>query len=146
MATYPRHKKARMLRDFMIETNVVGMFKEDEAENTIFFRTAYPMEGDSVQVVINIDDTPYAGVQSLLFKDVAPEKKEAVLEMLNQFNLKYPTMKYVLTQDHCIIASMFFTGLEAQFNANMVLGTTIEMLKKIASEHYGLLKKLVVEV
>ncbi len=143
MATYPRHKKARMLRDFMIETNVVGMFKEDEAENTIFFRTAYPMEGDSVQVVINIDDTPYAGVQGLIFKDVPVEKKEAVLELLNSFNLKYPTLKYVLTQDQCVIASMFFTGVETQFNASMVLGTTIEMLKKIASEHYTSLKELI---
>ena len=46
MAAYPRHKKARMLRDFMIQTDTIKMFKEDENDDTIFFRSVYPMGED----------------------------------------------------------------------------------------------------
>jgi hypothetical protein len=143
MATYPRHKKARMLRDFMIQTDMVNLFKEDEQQDTIFFRTAYPMLGDNRQVVINIDDTVYAAVQTLLIEDVPQEKTEEVLKCLNEFNLQYPTLKYVLTKDHHIITSMFFNGDENTFNANLILGTTIQMMKNITEKHYGQLKELV---
>ncbi len=142
MATYPRHKKARMLRDFMIETDMIKLFNENEVENTIFFRTAYPMLGEHKQVVINIDDTVYAAVQVLLIENVPQDKQGEVLSCLNDFNLQYPTLKYVLTKDHHIITSMFFNGDENTFNANLVLGTTIQMMKNIAEKHYGELKEI----
>lgn len=142
MATFPRHKKARMLRDFMIETDMIKLFKEDEGENTIFFRTAYPMLGDNKQVVINIDDTVYIGVQTLVAEDVPEDKTQAVFECLNEFNLQFPTLKYVLTKDHHVITSMFFTGDEDTFNANLVLGTTIQMMKNIAEMQYEKLKTI----
>ena len=41
MATFPRHKKAKLIRDFMIQTDTVKMFKEDENNDTIFFRSVY---------------------------------------------------------------------------------------------------------
>ncbi|WP_069999711.1 hypothetical protein [Cellulosilyticum sp. I15G10I2] len=142
MATYPRHKKARLLRDFMIETDMVKLFKEDETENTILFRTAYPMLGEHKQVVINIDDSIYVGVQTLLIEEVPADKREVVLNCLNDFNLQYPTLKYVLTKDHHVMTSMFFNGDENTFNANLILGTTIQMMKNIADQHYGELKKI----
>lgn len=142
MATYPRHKKARMLRDFMIETDMIKLFKEDEGENTIFFRTAYPMSGEHKQVVINIDDTIYTGVQTLLIEDVPKDKSQKTLECINEFNLQYPTLKYVLTKDQHVMTSMFFNGDENTFNANLVLGTTIQMLKNIAEKQYNLLKEI----
>ncbi|MDF2612278.1 MAG: hypothetical protein K0S71_64 [Clostridia bacterium] len=142
MATYPRHKKARLLRDFMIETDMVKLFKEDEQESTIFFRTVYPMLGDNKHVVINIDDTVYIGVQTLLVEDVPKEKRMEVLECINEFNFQFPTLKYVMTKDHHIITSMFFNGDENTFNANLVLGTTIQMMKNIAEKHYGQLKSI----
>ena len=34
-----KHKKARIFRDFLIETNGINMFKEEEKENAILFRS-----------------------------------------------------------------------------------------------------------
>ena len=142
MAIEPRYKKARKLRDFMIETDMTKLFQEDEGQNTVFFRTAYPMLGDNKQVVINIDDTVYIGVQTLLVEDVKEDKKEEVLKCINNFNLQFPTLKYVLTKDNHIITSMFFNGDENTFDASLILGTTIQMMKHIAEQHYGDLKTL----
>lgn len=142
MATYPRHKKARILRDFMIEADMVKLFKEEEQQDSIFFRTVYPMQGDNKQVVINIDDTVYIAVQTLLVEDVPAEKEIEVLKCINEFNLQFPTLKYVMTKDKHIITSMFFNGDENAFNANLIVGTTIQMMKNIAEKHYGQLKDI----
>jgi len=145
MATYPRHKKARMLRDFMIEADMVKLFKEEEQADSIFFRTVYPMLGDNKQVVINIDDTIYVGVQTLIIENVIEEKEIEILKCINNFNLQFPTLKYVLTQDKHVITSMFFNGDETTFNANLIVGTTIQMMKNIGEKHYGQLKDIVAQ-
>lgn len=142
MATYPRHKKAKLLRDFMIQTNMVSMFKEDENDDTIFFRSIYPMGEEKKQVVININDTVYLGLQSLLFQEVPVEKNQELLNLLNECNLELPTVKYVLTKDQCIVVSMFFPADEKHLNPGLVMGTVVQVLKHINEKHYGKIKEL----
>lgn len=143
MATYPRHKKAKLIRDFMIQTNTVNMFKEDENNDTIFFRSIYPMGEDKKQVVININDSVYLGLQSLLFQEVPVEKNEALLNVLNECNLELPTLKYVLTKDQCVIVSMFFPADENHFNPGLIMGTIVQILKHVSEKHYNKIKEVV---
>lgn len=143
MATYPRHKKAKLIRDFMIQTNTVSMFKEDENNDTIFFRSIYPMGEDKKQVVININDSVYLGLQSLLFQEVPVEKKEALLNVLNECNLELPTLKYVLTKDQCVVVSMFFPADENHFNPGLIMGTIVQILKNVSEKHYNRIKEVV---
>lgn len=143
MATYPRHKKAKLIRDFMIQTNTVSMFKEDENNDTIFFRSIYPMGEDKKQVVININDSVYLGLQSLLFQEVPVEKKEALLNVLNECNLELPTLKYVLTKDQCVVVSMFFPADENHFNPGLIMGTIVQILKNVSEKHYNKIKEVI---
>lgn len=140
MAANPRHKKARMLRDFMIETKTINMFKEEEKDDTIFFRSIYPMGEDKKQVVITINDTVYLGVQSLLLNEIPEEKNEAVLTCLNECNLELPTVKYVLTKDQCVIVSMFFPVDESHFNAGLIMGVIVQVMKNVSEKHYEKIK------
>lgn len=143
MATYPRHKKAKLIRDFMIQTNTVNMFKEDENNDTIFFRSIYPMGEDKKQVVININDSVYLGLQSLLFQEVPVEKNEVLLNVLNECNLELPTLKYVLTKDQCVVVSMFFPADENHFNPGLIMGTIVQILKHVSEKHYNKIKEVV---
>lgn len=140
MAASPRHKKARILRDFMIETQTVNMFKEEEKNDTIFFRSIYPMGEEKKQVVITINDTVYLGVQALLLGEIPEEKNEAVLACLNECNLELPTVKYVLTKDQCVIVSMFFPADETHFNAGLIMGVVVQVMKNVAEKHYDRIK------
>ncbi|MEE1072533.1 MAG: hypothetical protein U0L26_09155 [Cellulosilyticum sp.] len=142
MATYPRHKKARMIRDFMIQTDTIKMFKEDENDDTIFFRSIYPMGEDKKQIVININDSVYLGLQALVAAQVPEEKNDAMLKVLNECSLELPTVKYVLTKDQCIVASMFFPADENHFNAQLIMGTIVQVLKNINEKHYAKIKEL----
>ena len=142
MATYPRHKKARMIRDFMIQTDTIKMFKEDENDDTIFFRSIYPMGEDKKQIVININDSVYLGLQALVAAQVPEEKNDAMLKVLNECSLELPTVKYVLTKDQCIVASMFFPADENHFNAQLIMGTIVQVLKNINEKHYANIKEL----
>ena len=143
MATYPRHKKAKILRDYMIQNDIVKMFKEDEKDDCIFFRTMYPMGEDRKQVVLTVNDSVYLGLQSLLVSEIPVEKNEEVLACLNQFNLELPTVKYVLTKDQCIVVSMFFTVEDKNMNPAMVIGAMTQVLKNVAERHYAKLKEIV---
>lgn len=143
MAAYPRHKKARMLRDFMIQTDTIKMFKEDENDDTIFFRSVYPMGDDKKQIVITINDTVYLGLQALIKAQVPEEKNDAVLRVLNECALELPTVKYVLTKDQCIVISMFFPADENHFNAQLIMGTIVQVLKHVNENHYAKIKAVV---
>ena len=140
MAANPRHKKARMLREFMIETQTVNMFKEEEKDDTIFFRSIYPMGEDKKQVVITINDTVYLGVQSLLMNEIPEERNAAILDCLNECNLELPTVKYVLTKDQCVVVSMFFPADEAHFNAGLIMGAIVQVMKNVSEKHYEKIK------
>lgn len=143
MAAYPRHKKARMLRDFMIQTDTIKMFKEDENDDTIFFRSIYPMGEDKRQIVININDSVYLGMQALLAADVPKEKNEAVLKVLNECALEIPTVKYVLTKEQCVVISIFFPADENHFNAQLIMGTIVQVLKHVSENHYAKIKEVI---
>ena len=145
MATYPRHKKARMIRDFMIEKDIVKLFNEDEKNDNVFFRTAYPMQGDNKQVVINIDDSVYLGVQILMAQSVPEEKRAGLLELLNQLDLEMPTVKYVLTKDNAIVTSMFFTADETNFNGALIMTVILNLLKTVSEKHYGRIKEFLAQ-
>ena len=144
MATYPRHKKAKLIRDFMIQTNTVNMFKEDENDDTIFFRSIYPMGEDKKQVVININDSVYLGLQSLLFQQIPTEKNEALLNVLNECNLELPTLKYVLTKDQCVVVSMFFPADHEHFNPGLIMGAIVQVMKNVADRHYNRIKAAII--
>lgn len=143
MATFPRHKKAKLIRDFMIQTDTVKMFKEDENNDTIFFRSVYPMGEEKRQVVININDSVYLGLQALLVANVPEEKNDAVLRVLNECSLELPTVKYVLTKDQCVVISMFFPADENHFNPQLIMGTIVQVLKNVNEKHYAKIKAAV---
>ena len=143
MATYPRHKKAKMIRDFMIQTDTVKMFKEDENNDTIFFRSVYPMGEEKRQIVININDSVYLGLQALILPEVPEEKNEEMLKVLNECSLELPTVKYVLTKDHCVVISMFFPADENHFNPQLIMGTIVQVLKNVNEKHYAKIKAVI---
>ena len=142
MATQPRHKKAKMIRDFMIQTDTMKMFKEDENNDTIFFRSVYPMQEDKKHVVINVNDSVYLGMQVLIASGVPVEKNEEVFKLLNECALELPTVKYVLTKDQCVVVSMFFPSDENHFNPQLIMGTIVQVLKNVNERHYTKIKAL----
>ena len=133
-----------MLRDFMIETKTISMFKEEEKEDTIFFRSIYPMGEDKKQVVITINDTIYLGVQSLLISEIPEERNAALLDCLNECNLELPTVKYVLTKDQCVVVSMFFPADHEHFHAGLIMGSIVQVMKNVAEKHYDKIKAALV--
>lgn len=140
MAVQPRHKKAKLLRDYMIQTDMIKMFKEEEKDDHILFRTLYPMAEDKKPVVLTINDSIYLALQILIVQNIPEEKAEEVLTLLNECNLELPAVKYVLTQDHCIVISMFFPVDENHFNPALILGTMMQVLKTVSERHYAKIK------
>jgi hypothetical protein len=138
VAVTVKHKKARIFRDFLISTNGVDMFKEDEVENAVLFRSAYPItEEEKKQFVVIIDDTVYVTMQALIVKDVNPEKKGALLEVINQIHTEHPTVKYVITKEGQLMTSMVFHAHDKNMDPSLILRCILEFFKVVGANHYG---------
>lgn len=137
MAVTSKHKKARVFRDFLISSDSVNMFKEEELEQAIVFRSVYPVkEAENKQFMLIIDDSVYITMQSLIVTDVAAEKRNDMLALINKIHLEYPTVKYVLTEDGQVMTSMVFHAHENNMDAPLILRCVIEFFKVLSSNHY----------
>ncbi|MGL4343930.1 MAG: hypothetical protein ACRCTE_01930 [Cellulosilyticaceae bacterium] len=136
MAVTAKHKKARAFRDFLIATNGMNMFREEELDDAIAFRSLYPLnETDKIQFMILINDSIYTTMQSLIIPEVPAEKREAMLELINQIHLEYPTVKYVLTSEGQVMTSMSFHSGPENMDSKMVMMCIIEFFKVVATNH-----------
>lgn len=132
-----RYKKARIFRDFLIETDTVKMFKEDEKETAILFRSLYPLrENDKKQFMIIIDDSVYVTMQSMIIPQVPEEKRMEMLKLLNQIQLEYPTVKYVLTQTGQVMTSMVFHATEKHMDSAIMMRCILRFFEIVRENHY----------
>lgn len=137
MAVTAKHKKARAFRDFLISSESINMFKEEEINNSIVFRSVYEVrEDDKKQFMIIIDDSVYTHMQSLILSNVPDEKRAAMLSVINQIHFEYPTVKYVLTQEGHLMTSMAFHATDKNIDPSLMVMCTIEFFKVMAKEHY----------
>ncbi|MGL4800061.1 MAG: hypothetical protein ACRDDX_09560 [Cellulosilyticaceae bacterium] len=143
MAVTTKHKKARMFRDFLIETEGMNMFKEEENEKVIFFRSVYPFPNEErKQFMLIIDDSVYLTMQALIVQDVPEAKRDEMIKLINQLQFEYPTMKYVLTPDGQVMTSTVFHAHENNLDPKMVIRCTVEIMKVIATQHYDRFKQV----
>lgn len=132
-----KHKKARMFRDFLIQTDGINMFKEEERDHAILFRSLYPVrEEEKKQFMIIIDDTVYITMQALIVPEVPEEKRDEMLKLINKIHLEYPTVKYVLTETGQVMTSMVFHAHENNFDPASTLRCILELFKVLANNHY----------
>ncbi|MGL6174440.1 MAG: hypothetical protein ACRC1P_07500 [Cellulosilyticaceae bacterium] len=137
MAVTTKHKKARIFRDFLINSNSVNMFKEDEINNSIVFRSVYNVkEDDKKQFMLIIDDSVYIHMQSLILADIPEEKRDEMLRVINQLHFEYPTVKYVITKEGHLMTSMAFHATEKNLDPSIIIMCTIEFFKVLAKDHY----------
>ena len=137
MAVTAKHKKARIFRDFLISSNSVNMFKEEEIGNSIIFRSIYKVrEDDSKQFMIIFDDSVYVHMQSLILADIPEEQRDAMLNVINEIHFEYPTVKYVLTKEGHVMTSMAFHATEKNIDPSIIVMCTIEFFKVVAQNHY----------
>ncbi|MEG1636393.1 MAG: hypothetical protein RR324_02680 [Cellulosilyticaceae bacterium] len=122
VAVTAKHKKAREFRDFLISSNSINMFKEEEINNSIIFRSVYQVREDAKkQFMIIIDDSVYIHMQSLILSDIPEEKTDAMLRVLNELHFEYPTVKYVLTKEGHIMTSMAFHATEKSMDPSIIV-------------------------
>lgn len=137
MAVTAKHKKARIFRDFLISSNSINMFKEDEINNSVVFRSVYQVkENDKKQFMIIIDDSVYIHMQSLIISDIPEDKRDEMLRVINQLHFEYPTVKYVLTKEGHLMTSMAFHATEKTLDPSIIIMCTIEFFKAMAKDHY----------
>lgn len=143
MAVTSKHKKARVFRDFLIQTEGTKMFKEEENEQAILFRSIFPFpDEEKKQFMLIIDDSIYITMQSLILADIPAEKRDAMIELINQIHYEYPTMKYVLTPDNQLMTSTVYHAHEKNMDSAMIMRCTVELFKTIANNHYGRFKQV----
>ncbi len=136
MAITNKHKKARVFRDYLISKNTVNIFKEDEIEHAILFRSVYKIKEENKQFMIIINDSIYITMQSMVIRDIPADKKPALLELINQLQFEFPTVKYVITPDNHLMTSITFHGSDETMDPGTIIMCSIEYFKLLNQNHY----------
>ncbi|OON95003.1 MAG: hypothetical protein ATN32_07570 [Candidatus Epulonipiscium fishelsonii] len=137
MAVTMKHKKARVFRDFLINKDTIKMFKEEETDNAVLFRSIYNVrENDKKQFVIIMNDSIYITMQSLILKEVPENKRQDIINLINQIQFEYPTVKYVVTPEGHLMTSIAFHGSDKTMDPATILMCTIEYFKVLQNNHY----------
>ena len=137
MAVTAKHKKARIFRDFLIETDGMKMFREEEQEKVILFGSIFPFPNEEKkQFMLIVDDTIYLTMQALILTDIPEEKRDDVIRLINQIQFEYPTVKYVLTPDGQLMTSTVYHAHENNLDPGLVIRSTVELFKVISTQHY----------
>ena len=144
MAVSARHKIARQFRDFLIESDSIKMFKEEEMDSAVIFRSLYTIKEDNrVQFMIIVNDSVYVSMQALLFTGIPEEKRQELLELINTIHIQYPTMKFVLSPDGNLMTSMVFHGTEQNLDSKMILMCSLEFFKTYAATIYDRFNEII---
>lgn len=143
MAIAPRHIKARMFRDYLIEENMLKSFGEHEVESGILFAGTFILGEDKRQFIIPIDDTPYTNVQFVIADEVPKDKRTQALELMNTLNLQFPLIKYSIAKTNQFIASFVFHGDEKDFNAERLVMNVFQVCQNINLYQYKDIKEVI---
>lgn len=143
MAIAPRHVKARIFRDYLIEQDMLKSFGEHEVEEGILFAGTFILGEDKRQFIIPIDDTPYTNVQFVIADEVPKEKRTKALELMNTLNLEFPIIKYSIAKTNQLIASFVFHGDEKNFNAERLVMNVLQVCQNINAHQYKDIKEVI---
>lgn len=143
MAIAPRHIKARIFRDYLIEQDMLKSFGEHEVESGIFFAGTFILGEEKRQFVIPIDDTPYTNVQLVLADEVPQGKRQEALELVNSLNLEFPLIKYSVAKTNQLVASFVFQGDEKNFNPERLVMNVLQVCQNVNKYQYEKIKAVI---
>lgn len=136
-------------KDLVIKTledfKLIDLFEIDKLESgkTIVFKAIQSLEESQCITFITINETVYstATIYFATLKDVS--KKEKILDLMNDLNLKYKGSKYFINNENEIGVQIEYIADARSFNAELFISVFQNKIQMLIESHYSKFMKII---
>lgn len=135
------NSKAEKFDKYLEERKVPNWFTKEEHQddaNSVVYRGHFDIAAQQLPLFVVLDDTVFNLVRLIVTTGAVPEeRREAVVEYLNELNGKFKIFKYYLgAEDHVIYMDISIPATQDSFNPDLLVGLLIEVLEPHLEEFY----------
>ncbi len=111
--------------------------EEEIQYRTVVYRGTLDAVGTQFQVIVVLDDSIYGLLRIVLTPSAIDEASEVpVLRYLNELNHTFKSFKYYLDQDNRIYLDVSLPSTAEEFNPELVVYMTVEVVLPHLKEYY----------
>ena len=114
--------KAIKFQEFLMD-NDIKVFATESLEdefNTVIFRSRIEVHGQMLPMAVFIDMSVFTMIRTQIVAGIAPEKRAAISEYLNELNTKYKIFKYYLREDGIVYLDICLPFVDETFDGKMI--------------------------
>mgnify|MGYP003589430406 CR=1 FL=1 len=134
--------KSKQFDDYLAKNGLnwferIEVPEEEIQYRTVVYRGTLDAVGTQFQVIVVLDDSIYGLLRIVLTPSAIDEESiDSVLRYLNELNYTFKSFKYYLDQDNRIYLDVSFPSTAEEFNPELVVYMTVEVVLPHLKEYY----------
>ena len=128
--------KKVLLEEALRKKSMEKMFTVVEKDNLVLFRSFQDIYANSCLSAIIISESAYTMINIFFGKLELEEKRQEVLELINNLNITYSANKFILSESNELILQVPYISLADEFNGEVVIDLLRELLIILIKKEY----------
>lgn len=138
------NKKAQIFQEYLEEKKITCFEVqevENDALNTVVFRSAIDVEGQQLPTLVILDSSIYAMIRVRVANAALKEEnKTALVEAINKINSQYKIFKYYFADDGALILDSYVLSRQEKLDCDMVYTVLDIIVKHLTAEYKNIMK------
>lgn len=123
------------------ESMVEKIDGKEEKDETVY-RSGYSIKDTTLIFFIILNDSAFSSVMCRVGTLQNKEKRNEILELVNYLNFRYTAAKFTLDLENNLDFKIDFIGTDEEFNPEMVIQVTLNVLKMVEQDFENIMKVL----
>lgn len=128
--------KKVLLEEALRKKSMENMFTIVEKDNLVLFRSFQDIYANNCLTAIILSESAYTMINIFFGKLTLEDKREEVLELINNLNITYTANKFVLSQSDELILQAPYISLVGDFNGEIIIDLLRELLIILVKKEY----------
>ena len=138
------NKKAQIFQEYLEEKKITCFEVqeiENDALNTVVFRSAIDVEGQQLPTLVILDSSIYAMIRVRVANAALKEEnKTALVEAINKINSQYKIFKYYFADDGALILDSYVLSRQEELDCDMIYTVLDIIVKHLTAEYKNIMK------
>ena len=138
------NKKAQIFQEYLEEKKITCFEVqeiENDALNTVVFRSAIDVEGQQLPTLVILDSSIYTMIRVRVANAALKEEnKTALVEAINKINSQYKIFKYYFADDGALILDSYILSRQEELDCDMVYTVLDIIVKHLTAEYKNIMK------
>ena len=128
--------KKVLLEEALVKKSMENMFTVVEKDNLVLFRSFQDIYANNCLTAIILSESAYTMINIFFGKLELEDKRNEVLDLINDLNRTYSANKFVLSKSDELILQVPYISLSDDFNGEIVIDLLRELLIILVKKEY----------